>query len=100
MREYRVDLLDFYRGDLSARRLAVLIRHLSAESAYSRALNGGESPWQRLEHLIADLWKLWAKEEHPLRAAMIEKIEAVQNMARVIELRTVHEKRRRKYGLG
>ncbi|MFI1580009.1 hypothetical protein [Embleya sp. NPDC020630] len=38
LRYYRVDLLDLYRGEMSWRRLRVLIRYLPPESATARVL--------------------------------------------------------------
>lgn len=53
LRFYRVDLLDYYRGKLSPRRLRVLIRHLPRESALARALHGDVVDWGLTEHLLA-----------------------------------------------
>lgn len=99
MREYGVHLLDFYRGTVSSRRLVILIRYLSADSALVRALNGGPM-WSNTDHRIADLWALFAKKDHPIRAEMEAKAKKQKKQARVIELRTVFEKRKRTYGLG
>lgn len=38
LRYYQVDLLDLYRGEMSWRRLRVLVRHLPLESATARAI--------------------------------------------------------------
>ena len=109
MREYGIDVLDFYRGTLSARRLAVLIRGFTPEtSAYLRAVNDGQRPWSAGDHLLADLWILTLKmhnsktrlTDHPTRAAMQEKARAALKRAKVIKLREVFEKRKRTYGLG
>lgn len=94
-----MELLDFYRGTLSARLLGVYVRQLSADSATSRALNDDAPPWSRLENLVADLWALWAKQEHPDRAEMVAKVLAENKRARVIELKSVFQKRKRIYGL-
>lgn len=48
-----VDLLDFYRGHMSIRRLSVLVRHLPRESLTVQALGGDEVRWGDLEHLVA-----------------------------------------------
>jgi hypothetical protein len=48
-----VDLLDRYRGRLSARRLRVLIEHLPRDSALVRALHGEDAEWGLPEHLLA-----------------------------------------------
>jgi hypothetical protein len=93
-------LLDYYRGSLSARRLGVLVRQLPSEGALPRALNGGQRPWTRTDHLIADLWALWAKKDHPQRAEMVAKARAEAQLAKVVELRAVYEKRKRRYGMG
>lgn len=99
LREYGVDLYDFYRGTLSARRLGVLVRQLSVESALVRALSDGQLPLSRTEHFIADLWSLWAKQDHPVRAQMEAKTRIEAKTARVIELKARFENRKRTYGL-
>jgi hypothetical protein len=95
-----VDLLDFYRGALSVRRLGVLVRQLSVTSSLVRALNDGVPQWIITDHLLADLWALWAKQDHPRRVEMEAKARNAAKQARVIELRAVFEKRKRTYGLG
>jgi hypothetical protein len=73
---------------------------LSAESATSRALNGGAPPWNRQENLTADLWALLANQnDHPDRAEIVAKMLAEQKMAKVTELKTKFEQRKRIYGL-
>lgn len=53
LRYYGVDLLDYYRGTLSTRRLRVLVRHLPRESALVRELHGEAAEWGLAEHLLA-----------------------------------------------
>lgn len=53
VRYYGVDLLDYYRGRLSARRLRVLLQHLPRDSALVRALHGEAAEWGLSEHLLA-----------------------------------------------
>jgi hypothetical protein len=53
LRYYRVDLLDYYRGTLSPRRLRVLIEHLPRDAALVRALHGEVAEWGLTEHLLA-----------------------------------------------
>ncbi|MFL6072745.1 MAG: hypothetical protein ACJ73S_05040 [Mycobacteriales bacterium] len=55
LRFYGVDLLDYYRGRLSARRLRVLLQHLPREAALTRALHGDEADWGLTEHLLASV---------------------------------------------
>lgn len=84
---------------MSARRLSLLVKHLPLESATLRELSDGEPPFSRLEGLIADVWALWAKKDHPKRLAIESKAKQRAKNARVIELRTKFEKRKRTYGL-
>lgn len=53
LRHYGVDLLDWYRGQLSSRRLRVLVEHLPAGSSFARAVNGEAADWGLTEHLLA-----------------------------------------------
>ncbi|MCI3274973.1 DUF5361 domain-containing protein [Streptomyces cylindrosporus] len=48
-----MDLLDWHRGRLSARRLAVLVRHLPPDSATLRELHGEAADWSVTDHLLA-----------------------------------------------
>lgn len=66
MRFYGVDLRDLWRRDdrgrrvLTLRRLHVLIKHLPTDSATHFYLFGPIARWGPTEHLLADLWELWA----------------------------------------
>ena len=79
-------MLDFYRGALSPRLLGVLVRQLPIESALVRALNGGETPWNRIEHLTADVWALWAKQDNPRRVAAETQARIAVKQAKVIRM--------------
>ncbi|WSX18117.1 hypothetical protein OG496_33700 [Streptomyces sp. NBC_00988] len=48
-----MDLLDWHRDRLSARRLTVLIRQLPHDSALNRELHGGAADWSVTDHLLA-----------------------------------------------
>ncbi|MFI7500512.1 hypothetical protein ACIBVL_18800 [Streptomyces sp. NPDC049687] len=48
-----MDLLDWHRDHLSARRLSVLIKHLPRESALNRDLHGEAADWSVTDHLLA-----------------------------------------------
>lgn len=77
-----------------------MVKQLPPESATVRAIHDGNPPFGRTDHLIADLWSLWAKTDHPVRAETQAKAHNAAKRARVIELKAKHEKRKRKYGLG
>ncbi|PZT76041.1 MULTISPECIES: hypothetical protein [unclassified Streptomyces] len=48
-----MDLLDWHRGRLSSRRLAVLVKHMPQDSAVARELDGEDSQWTVTDHLLA-----------------------------------------------
>ncbi|WUD73596.1 hypothetical protein OG937_18860 [Streptomyces sp. NBC_00510] len=48
-----MDLLDWHRGRLSSRRLAVLVRHLPRDSATLRRIHGEAADWSVGDHLLA-----------------------------------------------
>lgn len=53
LRYYGADLLDWHRGTLSSRRLAVLVRHLPPQSSFVRAREGEHAEWSLTDHLLA-----------------------------------------------
>ncbi|MFQ6200205.1 hypothetical protein, partial [Streptomyces sp. NPDC000405] len=55
LRHYGVDLLDWHRGTLSSRRLAVLVKHMPRDSAVNRDLHGEAVQWDASTHLLAAL---------------------------------------------
>ncbi|MEU0600150.1 hypothetical protein ABZ484_18185 [Streptomyces sp. NPDC006393] len=48
-----MDLLDWYRGRLSSRRLAILIKHLPRDSATIRETDGEAADWGVGDYLLA-----------------------------------------------
>ncbi|MEU7280431.1 hypothetical protein AB0A69_16830 [Streptomyces sp. NPDC045431] len=48
-----MDLLDWHRGRLSSRRLAVLVRHMPRDSALARATHGEAAEWGVSDYLLA-----------------------------------------------
>ncbi|MEU8519775.1 hypothetical protein [Streptomyces sp. NBC_01216] len=48
-----MDLLDWHRGRLSSRRLAVLVKHMPQDSAVGRELHGEDSQWTVTDYLLA-----------------------------------------------
>ncbi|QEU79296.1 hypothetical protein [Streptomyces subrutilus] len=53
LRYYGKDLLDWHRGELSSRRLQVLVKHLPRESSVNRELFGEAADWSVTDHLLA-----------------------------------------------
>ncbi|MEU9084580.1 hypothetical protein [Streptomyces sp. NPDC048357] len=53
LRYYGKDLLDWHRGELSSRRLQVLLKHLPRDSAVNRELFGEAADWSVTDHLLA-----------------------------------------------
>lgn len=50
-----VDLLDLWRGQVTPRKLDVMIRGLPPDSATRIAMNGKEPLWSRTDYILADL---------------------------------------------
>jgi hypothetical protein len=48
-----VDLLDWHRGRLSSRRLAVLVKHMPRDSAVNGELHGDGAEWTVTDYLLA-----------------------------------------------
>ncbi|MFD4558163.1 hypothetical protein ACFWP5_28240 [Streptomyces sp. NPDC058469] len=48
-----MDLLDWHRDRLSARRLTVLVKQLPRDSALNRELHGEAADWSVTDHLLA-----------------------------------------------
>ncbi|WP_145499650.1 hypothetical protein [Streptomyces sp. CFMR 7] len=48
-----MDLLDWHRGRLTSRRLAVLVKHMPRDSAVSRELDGDGAEWTVTDYLLA-----------------------------------------------
>ncbi|MGN9819440.1 hypothetical protein ACTMUQ_29340 [Streptomyces sp. SD11] len=46
-------MLDWHRGQLSSRRLSVLVQHLPRDSALIRALHGEAADWSVTDYLLA-----------------------------------------------
>ncbi|MGW5876709.1 hypothetical protein ACWFMI_09210 [Nocardiopsis terrae] len=89
-RYYRIELADLWRGRLSLRRLAVLVRHLPPDSA--TAVAAGGDGWTLTHYLQADTVHATTGQPHPadprIRRAEEEK------RARLAEARNRAERRR------
>ncbi|MET8056215.1 hypothetical protein ACWECC_02245 [Streptomyces microflavus] len=48
-----MDLLDWHRGRLTSRRLAVLVKHMPRDSAVAQELHGEASEWTVSDYLLA-----------------------------------------------
>jgi hypothetical protein len=55
LRHYGIDLLDWHRGQLSSRRLSVLVQHLPRDSATARELHGEAADWSVTDYLLASV---------------------------------------------
>ena len=97
-------MLDFWRGVLSARKLLILVRGLSPQSGLVRALNAGSPVFTLTDHLLADLWVMTVRAnsknpakvgDHPVRAKMIARQNADARAARLVELKSGYEARKR-----
>ncbi|QWY81836.1 tail assembly chaperone [Microbacterium phage Honk] len=64
-RFYGVDLADYYRGELSLRRLAGFLKHLPADSAVRRLANDGDPDWTREEYLLTHVYTAFTGKAHP-----------------------------------
>lgn len=105
---YRIDLLDYYRGTLTARKLHVLIDQLPYDSATATSQNGGVPVWSPGDHLTADLWSLIVAVnspkdspyvEQPRRAEMERQAHARDKESRIAQLKAVYQAKKRAYGL-
>ncbi|QNO12676.1 tail assembly chaperone [Arthrobacter phage Tweety19] len=66
-RFYGVDLADFWRGELSIRRLSVLISKLPADSATVAKASDLSPGWDVHAFLLADVYAALCGKEHPAR---------------------------------
>lgn len=48
-----MDLLDWHRGRLTSRRLAVLVKHMPRDSAVAQELHGESAEWAVTDYLLA-----------------------------------------------
>ncbi|MGW0939224.1 hypothetical protein [Streptomyces sp. NPDC002666] len=48
-----MDLLDWHRGRLTSRRLAVLVKHMPRDSAITQELHGDGAEWSVTDYLLA-----------------------------------------------
>jgi hypothetical protein len=95
--EYGVDLVDFFRGKMTARKLLVYIRGLPGSSRISKKHGGPDSEWSRLEHFTADVidllqiinynqaTALQMKAKHPKRLKAPEPVERPSDTVRKLE---------------
>ncbi|MBO0918762.1 hypothetical protein OG322_14110 [Streptomyces sp. NBC_01260] len=48
-----MDLLDWHRGRLTSRRLAVLVKHMPRDSAVAQEIHGESADWTVTDYLLA-----------------------------------------------
>lgn len=75
-RFYNIDLSKFYSGELSLRRLSVLVAHLPVGSAIWSDQNGVPYGWTLNDLLTADLYQALTGTPHPARPSGKEAAEA------------------------
>ncbi|CAM3624598.1 hypothetical protein GCM10009799_05930 [Nocardiopsis rhodophaea] len=90
-RYYRIELADLWRGRLTLRRLAVLVRHLPTDSATYRALGG--DGWTLGNYLQADLVHAMTGQPHPADPRVKQAED--EKRARLAEAQRRAEKRKR-----
>lgn len=66
-RVYGIDLGGLWRGELSVRRLVVLVRYLPPDAAVWSEQSGVDFGWSLTDYLLADLFHVLAREPHPAR---------------------------------
>ncbi|MFI6059126.1 hypothetical protein [Streptomyces sp. NPDC051286] len=54
-----MDLLDWHRGRLTSRRLAVLVAHMPRDSVLARELHGDAAEWSVTDYLLAHVVDLF-----------------------------------------
>lgn len=71
-----IDLFDWYRGEMSSRRLLLLLRYLPDDSPFKIAYRDGDWPlqdhlttgvWNEIKAMRGDLWAFLGKERLPFR---------------------------------
>ncbi len=99
-RYYRRDLVDFYRGRMSIRKLCVLVSELPCESRTRRSVDGVD-PWTRTDYLLSDLWVLAARQltpdapkRHPWREEEDQRQDRPRQDARRAKLEAAAHRRR------
>lgn len=91
----QVDLLDFWRGRLSARRLELLIRHLDPSSATFQAIDpeaAAEASWAVTDYLLAHLIDMTSV-AHGLKTKQGQPVPAFPRPAEAIRQRKRDEAR-------
>lgn len=53
-------------------------------------MNGGQAPLSRMEHLVADIWSLMTKQDHPVRAAITAKARNARKVEKLRRMRAKH----------
>jgi hypothetical protein len=100
-RFYGVDYRDRWCRDecgrrrLTLRMIGVRVKHLPADSACARILNGGEEPWSVLEYLVADVVHVLSGEPHPARPRVKRYMTPQRRRALAAGRRRAAERRRK-----
>lgn len=54
-------------------------------------MNGGQAPLSRMEHLVADIWSLMTKQDHPVRAAIAAKARNARKVEKLKKMRAKYQ---------
>ncbi len=93
-RYHHVDLADLYRGELSLRRLSVLIAHLPPDSATVRASGNTPPGWGVGEYLLADLFHTLTGDPHPSRPKPAADAQRHTSLARLLKAQRARQEQR------
>ncbi|MBM0205035.1 hypothetical protein JNW90_19755 [Micromonospora sp. STR1s_5] len=72
-RYYRIDLADLWRGRLTLRRLATLLRYLPVGAATLDTYGDPAAGWTRSDYLLTDVFHALTGKPHPARPAPVSK---------------------------
>ncbi|WP_198940488.1 hypothetical protein [Micromonospora sp. CB01531] len=68
-RYYQIDLADLWRGRLTLRRLATLLRYLPIGAATLGTYGDPDAGWTRTDYLLTDVFHALTGKPHPARPA-------------------------------
>jgi len=91
-RHYGVDLADLWRGELSLRRLYVLVSQLPIGSSTWAAQIGIPYGWTLTDLLLTDVYHALTGEPHPARPTIRKPGEAARRAGQIARLKAQRER--------